>query len=85
MFVCGFVVSFSPKIYVKCLCVVFLSRYLRCYMLDVYVLFLLSRYLRVILYVKCFCAVLLSRYLSGYMLNGFDLWFRCLVTTDVIC
>ena len=72
MYVC--VVPLSQMLYVKCLCV--LSRYLRCYMLNVVCVVLLSQ----MLYVKCLC--MLSRYLRCYML---DVCVCCLVISDVIC
>ena len=74
MFVC--VVSLSQMLSVKCLCV--LSRYLRCYMLNVCVCVVsLSQMLSVK------CLGVLSRYLRCYMLNC--LCVCCLVISDVIC
>ena len=72
MFVC--VVLLYQMLYVKCLCV--LSRYLRCYMLNVCVCCLLSQ----MLYVKCLCV--LFCYLRCYMLN---VCVCCPVVSDVIC
>ena len=62
-------------LYVKCLCV--LSRYLRCYMLNVCVCVVL---LSQMLYVKCLCV--LFCYLRCYMLN---VCVCCSVISDVIC
>ena len=92
MFVC--VVSLSQMLSVKCLCV--LSRYLRCYLLNVCVCCLvisdvicqmfvcvvsLSQMLSVIsMFVKCLCV--LSRYLRCYLSN---VCVCCLVISDVIC
>ena len=89
MFVC--VVSLSQMLYVKCLCV--LSRYPRCYMLNVCVCCLVIPdvicYVNVcvcvvslsqMLYVKCLCV--LSCYPRCYMLN---VCVCCLVIPDVIC
>ena len=83
------VVSLSQMLYVKCLRV--LSRYLRCYMLNVCVcclvisdvicqMFVCVVSLSQMLYVKCLCV--LSRYLRCYMLN---VCVCCLVISDVIC
>ena len=78
MFVC--VVSLSQMLYVKCLCV--LSRYPRCYMLNV--LCVLSRYPRCYMLNVCVVSHMLyvSRYPRCYMLN---VCVCCLVIPDVIC
>ena len=87
MFVC--VVSLSQMLYVKCFCV--LSRYLRCYVLNVCVcclvisdvmceMFVCVVSLSQMLRVKCLCV--LSRYLRCYMLN---VCVCCLVISDVMC
>ena len=87
MFVC--VVSLSQLSSVKCLCV--LSRYLRCYILNVcacclvisdviYYMFVCVVSLSQMLYIKCLCV--LSRYLSCHLLN---VCVCCLVISVVIC
>ena len=87
MFVC--VVSLSQMLSVKCLCV--LSRYLRCYLLNVCVcclvtsdvicqMFVCIVSLFQMLSVKCLCV--LSRYFRCYMSN---VCVYCLVISDVIC
>ena len=83
-----YIVSSSQMLYVKCLCV--LSRYLRCYMLNVCVYFLVildvicQMFVCVVslyqmLYVKCLCV--LSRYLKCYMVM-----FVCVVSlSQMLC
>ena len=87
MFVC--VVPLSQMLYVKCLWV--LSRYLRCYVLNVCVCCLVISdvilnvcvccLLSQMLYVKCLC-VLSS---LSEMIHDKCLYVCCLVISDVIC
>ena len=95
MFVC--VVSLSQMLYVKCMGV--LSRYLRCYMLNVWVVVSLSQMLygcvvslSQMLYVKCMG--MLSRYLSVFSLfqmlyvkcmGVFSRYLRCYMLNVWVC